>query len=137
MALASLRSNYVQHLSHRGWVVTGKDGKTSPSQTVSSELVTIVIVFALKGGHFRAFYRWLKPDYDDLFVRLLGPTRLQRNLAANKAKLDLFLVQASLFSVMDSYPVELLFPIRAGRSQRQLGKKSLDKGRWMIDGWSG
>lgn len=32
-----------------------------------SEVVTIGILFALKGGHFRAFCRWLKRDYDALF----------------------------------------------------------------------
>ena len=26
-----------------------------------SELVTIGLLFALKGGHFRAFYRWRDP----------------------------------------------------------------------------
>jgi hypothetical protein len=30
-----------------------------------SELVTIGILFALKGGSFRIFYRWLKRDYSD------------------------------------------------------------------------
>jgi hypothetical protein len=99
-----------------------------------SELVTIGILFALKGGHFRAFYRWLKRDYDDLFGGLPDRTRLQRSLAGHEAWLDLLLAQVSLFTVMDSYPVELLFPIRQGRSQQQIGKKGRDKGRWMIGG---
>ena len=99
-----------------------------------SELVTIGVLFALKGGHFRAFYRWLKRDYDGLFGGLPDRTRLQRSLAAHEEWLDLFLVQPSAFTVMDSYPVELLFPIRQGRSQRQIGKKGRDKGRWMIGG---
>ena len=50
-----------------------------------SELVTIGILFALKGGHFRAFYRWLKRDYDDLFGGLPDRTRLQRSLAVHEA----------------------------------------------------
>ena len=33
-----------------------------------SELVTIGILFALKGGYFRAFYRWLERDYGDWFA---------------------------------------------------------------------
>jgi hypothetical protein len=37
-------------------------------------LVTIGLLFALKGGHFRAFYRWLKRDFDALFAGL--PERL-------------------------------------------------------------
>jgi|GEM_PF-2299010 len=28
-----------------------------------SEVVTIGILLALKGGHFRAFYRWLSRDF--------------------------------------------------------------------------
>jgi hypothetical protein len=99
-----------------------------------SELVTIGILFALKGGHFRAFYRWLKRDFDDLFAGLPDRTRLQRSLAAHEAWLDLFLTELTTFTVMDSYPVELLFPIRQGRSQQQIGKKGRDKGRWMIGG---
>ncbi|MFQ3674764.1 MAG: hypothetical protein SNJ83_14325 [Aggregatilineales bacterium] len=35
-----------------------------------SEWVTIGLLFALKGGHFRVFYRWLKRDYEALFVAL-------------------------------------------------------------------
>ena len=34
----------------------------------ASEVVTIGILLALKGGHFRAFYRWLKRDFDKLFA---------------------------------------------------------------------
>ena len=99
-----------------------------------SELVTIGLLFALKGGHFRAFYRWLKRDYNALFGGLPDRTRLQRSLAAHEEWLDLFLVEVSPFTVMDSYPVELLFPIRQGRSKQQIGKKGRDKGRWMIGG---
>lgn len=34
--------------------------------------VTIGILFALKGGHFCAFYRWLKRDFAALFAGLPG-----------------------------------------------------------------
>ena len=40
--------------------------KHSQAKLYPSELVTIGMLFALKGGHFRAFYRWLKRDYNDL-----------------------------------------------------------------------
>src|SRR5215211_5019121 len=39
--------------------------KHSQAKLYPSELVTIGILFALKGGHFRAFYRWLVRDYGD------------------------------------------------------------------------
>ncbi|MEM4724430.1 MAG: hypothetical protein QXP01_05410, partial [Candidatus Hadarchaeum sp.] len=47
-----------------------------------SELVTIGILFALKGGSFRAFYRWLKRDYGNWFGdgTLPDRTRLLRLL---------------------------------------------------------
>jgi hypothetical protein len=97
-----------------------------------SERVTIGILFALKGGHFAAFYRWLKRDYDKLFGGLPDRTRLQRSLAVHHEWCDCLLEQPSTFTVGDSYPIELLFPIRQGRSKGQLGKKGRDKGRWMI-----
>ncbi len=112
----------------------GKMAKHPQAKLYPSELVTIGILFALKGGHFRAFYRWLKRDYDSLFGGLPDRTRLQRSLAAHEMWLDLFLADVSPFTVMDSYPVEMLFPIRQGRSVRQIGKKGRDKGRWMIGG---
>ena len=39
----------------------------SQAKSYPSELVTIGILFALKGGHSRAFYRWLQRDYGDWF----------------------------------------------------------------------
>lgn len=97
-----------------------------------SELVTVGILFALKGGHFRAFYRWLKRDYDALFAGLPERSRLLCLLKTHQAWCDAFLAAPSFFTGIDSYPIELLFPIRQGRSQKQLGKKGRDKGRWSI-----
>jgi len=99
-----------------------------------SELVTIGILFALKGGYFRAFYRWLKRDYGNWFGdgSLPERTRLQRLLKTHQDWCDLLLSDPTFFSVIDSYPIELLFPIREGRSEQQIGKKGRDKGRWSI-----
>ncbi len=41
--------------------------KHSQAKVNPSELVTIGILFALKGEYFRAFYRWLERDYGDWF----------------------------------------------------------------------
>jgi len=97
-----------------------------------SEVVTIGILFALKGGHFRAFCRWLKRDYDGLFGGLPDRTTLLRQLRARQYEADQLLAEASVLNVIDSFPIELLFPIRAGRTKRQLGTKNRDKGRWSI-----
>lgn len=106
--------------------------KRKNAKLYPSEVVTIGILFALKGGHFRAFYRWLKRDFDGLFAGLPDRTRLQRLLHRHQRCCDRFLEQATLFTVGDSFPIELIFPIREGRSEKQVGKKNKDKGRWSI-----
>jgi len=106
----------------------------SQAKLYPSELVTVGILFALKGGHFRAFYRWLQRDYGDWFGDGTLPerTRLQRLLQTHQDWCDLLLSDPTFFTVIDSYPIELLFPIREGRSEQQVGKKGRDKGRWSI-----
>ena len=61
-----------------------------------SEVVTIGVLFALKGGHFRAFYRWLKRDYDALFAGLPERTALQRQLRQHQYRADQLLAEPSL-----------------------------------------
>lgn len=110
----------------------GKIGKERNARLYPSEVVTIGILFALKGGHFRAFYRWLKRDYDALFAGLPERSALQRQLREQEHHADRLLAEPSLLNVIDSFPIELLFPIRQGRSARQIGHKSRDKGRWSV-----
>src|SRR5512136_383357 len=87
-----------------------------------SELVMIGILFALKGGHFRAFYRWLKRDYAALFNGLPERTRLMRLLKTHHDWCVWFLEDPTFFTVVDSFPIELIFPIREGCSPQQVGK---------------
>src|SRR5690242_10914225 len=91
----------------------GAVAKVPQAVLYPSEVVTIGILFALKGGHFRAFCRWLKPDYAGLFGELPDRTTLGRNLLKHQRLCDVLLELPSVLSVVDSYPVELLFPIRA------------------------
>ena len=106
----------------------------SQAKLCPSELVTIGILFALKGGFFRAFYHWLKRDYGDWFGNGTLPerTRLQRLLKTHQDGCDLLMADPTFFTVMDSYPIELIFPIRTGRSSQQVGKKGRNKGCWNI-----
>jgi hypothetical protein len=46
-----------------------------------SEVVTLALLFALKGVSDRAFYHWLARDYRPLFPRLPERTRLFRLFA--------------------------------------------------------
>ena len=97
-----------------------------------SELVTIGILYALKGCGERAFYRWLTRDYRPLFPRLPERTRLFRVLTAHRDWTDYFLAEPSLLGVADSYGVELIHPRREGRSSRPLGDKGVSNWRWII-----
>jgi hypothetical protein len=108
------------------------EAKHRQAKLYPSEVVTIGILFALKGGHFRAFYRWLSRDYADLFAGLPERTRLLRLLKAHEDWCKNLLAEPSFFTVIDSYPIELIFPIRQGRSPGQVGKKGKDKGRWTV-----
>jgi hypothetical protein len=109
-----------------------KIAKHLQAKLYPSELVTVGILFALKGGRFRAFYRWLKRDWDGLFGGLPDRTRLQRALKVYQDWCDCFLAEPTFFTVADSYPIELIFPICQGRSKQQIGKKGKDRGRWTI-----
>ena len=67
-----------------------------------------------------------------LFAGLPDRSTLQRQLRAQQGHADTLLADPSLLNVIDAFPIELLFPIREGRSKRQIGKKNRDKGRWSI-----
>jgi hypothetical protein len=62
----------------------GEAKKVAQADLYPSEVVTIGILFALKGGHFRAFCRWLKRDYAALFGGLPDRTALLRQLDAQQ-----------------------------------------------------
>ena len=110
----------------------GRVPKERNAKLYPSEVITIGILFALKGGRFRAFYRWLKRDYNALFGGLPHRTALQRQLRSHEHRADQLLAEPSLLNVIDTFPIELLFPIREGRSAQQIGTKNRDKGRWSI-----
>ena len=108
--------------------------KHSQSNLYPSEIVTLGILFALKGVGNRAFYRWLKRDYQSLFQKLPERTRLFRLFATHQAWTDTFLVEPGLLSVIDSYGIELIHPVREGRSPEQIGKKGISNHRWIVGG---
>lgn len=99
-----------------------------------SEIVTLGILFALKGVGNRQFYRWLVRDYLPLFPHLPERTRLFRLFVAHQIWTNVFLVEPSLLSVIDSYGIELIHPVREGRSEAQMGKKGLSNRRWIVGG---
>jgi len=66
------------------------------------EVVTLSLLFVLKGGSERAFYRWLERDYRPLFPRLPERTRLFRLFATHQDWANRFLAAPTIFGVADS-----------------------------------
>jgi hypothetical protein len=99
-----------------------------------SEVVTLALLFAIKGGGMRAFYRWLIRDYQALFPQLPERTRLARLFKTHTAWTAALLAAPTVLGVADSYGIELLHPMREGRSPAQMGKKGKSNHRWIIGG---
>jgi hypothetical protein len=97
-----------------------------------SQLVTIGLLFALKGGSFRAFYRWPERDHAALFGGLPERTRLLRALAAHRRLADRFLADPTFLTVIDTYGIPTLHPWRYRRTPRQLGVKGWCNHRWVV-----
>jgi hypothetical protein len=108
--------------------------KHSQAKLYPSEVVTLALLFTLKGVGQRAFWRWLTRDYRPLFPTLPDRTRLFRLFNSHRHLVEHFLAEPSLLGVIDSYGIELLHPRREGRSEQQIGKKGKSNWRWIVGG---
>jgi hypothetical protein len=91
--------------------------KHSQASLYPSEVVTLAILFALKGVGNRAFYRWLGRDYIALFPKLPDRTRLFRLFNTHRHWTRQFMAEHSLMGLVDTYGIELIHPRRQGRSE--------------------
>ena len=110
------------------------NGKHPQAKLYVSEIVTLGLLFALKGVGNRPFYRWLSRDYRPLFPQLPDRTRLFRLFATYQGFADSFMVQPSLLGVIDTYGIELIHPRREGRSEQQISRKGMSNRRWIVGG---
>ncbi len=108
--------------------------KHSQAKLYPSEIVTLAVLFALKGVGDRAFYRWIKRDWQALFPNLPDRTRLFRLFKTHQDWTNRFLAEPTILGVADTYGIELLHPMREGRSDQQIGKKGLSNHRWIVGG---
>jgi hypothetical protein len=99
-----------------------------------SEVVTLGLLHALKGVGNRPFYRWLTRDYRPWFPRLPERTRLFRLLKTHQDWARAFLAAPTVLGVIDTYGIELIHPMREGRSPQQIGRKGLSNHRWIVGG---
>jgi hypothetical protein len=108
--------------------------KHSQATLYPSEVVTLAVLFAVKGVGNRPFYRWLERDFRHLFPGLPERTRLFRLFVTHRAWADRFLVQPTILGVIDAYGIELIHPMREGRTAHQIGKKGVSNHRWIVGG---
>lgn len=108
--------------------------KHSQAKLYPSEVVTLALLFAIKGVGNRAFYRWLCRDWRPLFPNLLERTRLFRLFKTHQDWTETFMADPTVLGVIDAYGIELIHPIREGRSPKQIGKKGVSNHRWIVGG---
>jgi len=108
--------------------------KHSQANLYPSEIVTLGFLFALKGVSERAFYRWIEQDFLSLFPNLPERTRLFRLFKVHWAWTNRFLAEPTVLGIADTYGIELIHPIREGRSKKQIGKKGMSNHRWIVGG---
>ena len=106
--------------------------KHPQAELYPSELVTLGLLFALKGVGPRRFYRWLTANYRAWFPRLPERTRLFRLRATHADWTEHFLAQPTLLGVADTYGIELRHPWREDRADQQIGGKGLSNHRWIV-----
>ena len=98
----------------------------------ASEVVTLMVLFAIKGGKFRAFYRWIAYNHRALFPKLPDVTRVSRLFQSHQGYLHHFLAQPSMLSIIDTYGIEVIHLRREDWSDRQLGRKGTSNRRWIV-----
>lgn len=101
-----------------------------------SEVVTLALLFALKGASTRHFYRWLKRDYLPMFPNLPERTRLFRLFKQYRYVANEFLADPTILGVADSFGIEMCHPVREKRfpERQRLGKKGKSNSRWIVGG---
>ena len=97
-----------------------------------SELVTLGLLFALKGVGPRPFYRWVSNNYRHWVPSLPERTRLFRLFATHTDWTEAFLAQPTTLGVADTYGIELIHPWREDRADQQIGRKGLSNHRWIV-----
>ena len=73
-------------------------------------------------------------DYRPLFPHLPERTRLFRLFKTHQDWTQVFLAAPTVLGVIDTYGIELIHPMREGRSPQQIGRKGLSNHRWIVGG---
>jgi hypothetical protein len=110
----------------------GKVSRKADSLLSVSEIITLGILFALKGYGKRAFHRWISFNHKHNFPLMHDRTRLFRLLKDYSVLCREFLSSESVMGIIDSFGIELIHPFRQGRSKQQIGRKGKSNHRWIV-----
>ena len=99
-----------------------------------SEVVTIGILYAVKGVSQRAFYPWLRDNYGRRFPQLPERTRRFRRRQTQQYWTGRFLAAPTLMGIADRYGIALRHPIRDGRRAVPIGRKGISNQRCISGG---
>jgi hypothetical protein len=108
--------------------------KRPDAKLYPSEVVTLALLFAIKGVGTRAFYRWLRREYQAWFPHVPERTRLFRLFKTHIAWTAQCLAAPTVLGIADSDGREFIHPMREGRSPHQIGTKGKSHHRWMVGG---
>ena len=97
-----------------------------------SEVVTIGLLYGLRGQGYCAFYRWLRKELGTLFPRLPEQSRLFRLLRQHHGLCERFMADATALGVCDTLGIELLHPMREGRCKWHMARKGKSNHRWIV-----
>jgi hypothetical protein len=99
-----------------------------------SEVVTLGLLFALKGVGNRACSRWVPRALRGLFPAVPERTRFFRLLALHRQWTEEFLARPALVGGVASYGIDLLHPLREGRRGCPIGRKGQSHHRGIVGG---
>src|SRR5262249_23412785 len=99
-----------------------------------SEVVTLGLLHALKRVVHPSLFLSVPRHSPPSFPRLPERTRLFRLLTTHPDWTRAFLAAPTVLGVIDPYGIELIHPMREGRSPQQIGRKGLSNHRWIVGG---
>jgi hypothetical protein len=99
-----------------------------------SEVVTLGLWHARTGVGNRPCSRWLTRDSRALFPHRPERTRLLRLFTTHHDWTQVFLAAPTVLGVIDTYGIERIHPMRAGRSPQPIGRTGVSNHRWMVGG---
>jgi len=126
--------DFISELFYRGDEALRGVAKHPQASLWPSEVVTLGVLFALKGVGTRAFSRWVSREWRGLFPTLPERTRLVRLFATHRTWTAECLAAPSVLGVVDSSGIELFHPRREGRRAQQIGRNGKSNRRWSVGG---